>query len=188
MATNPALILIAVTLVNYYVTTFTIWFGHWFSHLKNNPLAPFHVAGHHIFYPDSRHILSQRFIYGRGKQSSIYSLLPWLIIQSLGQFLWFSWTNYIVCLTSEIALVIVFSQLHGEFHRRDSRLETFAWFCRARQRHALHHDRDINYMVGDHFWDRLFGTYMRSEEAGMEALEQVKVSEKSASPQRVEIN
>lgn len=187
MATDPAVILIAVILMNYYVTTFTVWFGHWFSHLKKSPLAPFHVAGHHVFYPDSHHILSQKFIYGQGKKSSIYSLLPWLIVQSLGQFIWFSGTNYMVCLATEIALVVVFSQLHGEFHLRGSRLERFAWFRRARQHHALHHDRDVNYMVGDHFWDRLFGTYMPPAEVKVNARRRAKVTVKLASPKQVEL-
>jgi sterol desaturase/sphingolipid hydroxylase (fatty acid hydroxylase superfamily) len=149
----------ALTLMaNYYITTFVIWFAHWFSHLGKSPLAPFHVLGHHLFYPDSKNILSAQFIYGRGKQSSIYSLLPWLVLQSLIQFLLLPSQYYLTCLAGEILIVVVTNQLHTEFHLIGSRLERSSWFLKARARHAIHHDRDVNYMVGDHFWDRVFGT------------------------------
>jgi|GEM_PF-2177289 len=156
---QPYLFLCAISLANYYATTLALWFGHWFAHLKRSPLAPFHVLGHHAFYPDSRHLMSARFIYGQRRQSSIYSLLPWLMVQSAIQLALLSWPSYFISLTGEIALVIVFNQIHTEFHLHDSRWNGFRWFQKARRRHALHHDDDVNYMVGDHFWDRLFGTF-----------------------------
>jgi len=150
---------VAVATANYFTTTFAIWFAHWFAHLKRSPLASFHVTGHHAFYPDSAHILSERFIYGRGRQSSIYSLLPWLVLQSLLQFLLLPRGAYLIALAGEILLVVLANQIHSAFHIRGSGLERFACFRRARRRHAIHHDRDVNYMVGDHFWDRVFGTF-----------------------------
>jgi len=155
----PYLVLGAIWLLNYYVTTFAIWFGHWFAHLKRSPLAPFHILGHHAFYPNSQHLLSVKFIYGQKRQSSIYSLLPWLILQSVAQLAILSWRNYLAYLAGQIAIVIVINQIHTEFHLRDSCLNNFCWFQRARQRHARHHDDDINFMVGDHFWDRVLGTF-----------------------------
>jgi sterol desaturase/sphingolipid hydroxylase (fatty acid hydroxylase superfamily) len=52
---------------------------------------------------------------------------------------------------------------HLQFHVSASPLKRFAWFCRARSIHAAHHDDDVNFMVADHFWDRVFGTYAKIE-------------------------
>jgi len=149
----------ALSIANYYLTTLAIWVGHWYSHQNNSPLASFHILGHHAFYPDSKTLVSRTFIYGQGRRSSIYALLPWLLLQTVLQFTILSLRNYVICLGGEIAIVVLINYLHTEMHVRDSWLENFSWFIRARRVHAIHHDRDINYMVADHLWDRAFATY-----------------------------
>ena len=163
MVGDRVITIVVVIAANYYITTFSIWFGHWFSHLKKSPLAPFHVSGHHVFYPSSQSMLSQQFIYGSGISSRIFALLPWLLLQTLVQFLLLPWWKHLSCLAEEILIVIVFNYLHTQFHLLNSRLEKFFWFRRARDRHALHHDWDVNYMVGDHLWDRVLGTYLENK-------------------------
>ena len=145
---------------NYCATTLNLWFGHWFSHVKRSPLAGFHVSGHHAFYPDSGHMRSDAFIYGAGRSSSIFAFLPWLVLQAGIQLVVLPPRTFLLCFVETALIVAALNYLHTQFHLTRSRLEGFRWFRVARQRHEVHHDRDINYMVGDHFWDRRFGTYV----------------------------
>jgi sterol desaturase/sphingolipid hydroxylase (fatty acid hydroxylase superfamily) len=65
-----------------------------------------------------------------------------------------------VAATAELVLVAVaHSYVHTHFHLTESWLARFAWFRHAQATHDLHHDRDINFMVFDYFWDRVFGTF-----------------------------
>ena len=45
------------------------------------------------------------------------------------------------------------------FHFRESKLQWFKWFLKARRLHEYHHDIDVNFMVADHFWDKCLRTY-----------------------------
>jgi len=152
----------ALLVANYYWSTLSLWVGHWFSHLAKSPLAGFHVGGHHAIYPDSRHMRTEAFRYGRGRSSSLFSLLPGLVLQTLLQGLIFSPWAWLLCAVETALVAAALSRLHIEFHLIDSKLERFRWFRRARRRHETHHDRDLNYMVGDHFWDRRFRPFTGS--------------------------
>ena len=144
---------------NYYLTTFSIWFGHWSSHLRYSPTYDFHVGGHHALYPDSRSSISRTFLYGSGRHDSLFALLPPLVVQAvIIGFLTASWLRWGLWLeTAAIATEV--SWLHAQFHTGRSVLNRFAWFRQARKVHFAHHDRDVNFMVGDHFWDRVWRTY-----------------------------
>lgn len=158
MDTIALLNLIMLSTLNYYVTTFSIWFGHWFSHLKGGPLTSFH-AGHHALYPDSQTMRSEVFLYASGKHDSNFALVPWLVLQAALQYLLLPLSLFLPCLLQTTILSILIGYIHLNFHLLNSRLERFGWFRRARRRHELHHDADKNFMVADHFWDRLFGTF-----------------------------
>src|SRR5437764_11898442 len=137
---------------NYYLTTLVLWFGHWFSHLSYSPTHEFHVGGHHSLYPSSRRSISARFLYGSGKHDSLFALLPPLLVQA-GALAWLtaSWTrSTLLCETALIATGM--SWLHAQFHTGRSGLKGYEWFRRARAVHFAHHDSDVNFMVGDHFW------------------------------------
>src|SRR3954468_22022828 len=67
---------------NYYLTTLTIWLGHWSSHFPSSPTYGFHVGGHHSLYPDSKTSLSDKFLYGSGRHDSLFALLPTLLMQA----------------------------------------------------------------------------------------------------------
>ena len=156
--TNTEHLLIAsgALVANYYATTFSIWFGHWFSHRAGSPLRCFHVGGHHVFYPCSRRSLSERFIYGSGRQDSIYALIPWLILQQVIQFLLLPLWLFCVCFLGTVAVVVLMNHLHTHYHLRGSTLVRYRWFRRARAYHFAHHDADVNFAVVDPFWDRVF--------------------------------
>jgi sterol desaturase/sphingolipid hydroxylase (fatty acid hydroxylase superfamily) len=143
----------------YYLSTLMIWVGHYLPHRPASRLREFHIGGHHALYPDSQHARSPRFLYGWGRHESLVPQLPWLI--GLGLVFWvvlpraFAWAA-----TAELVLVaVVHSYVHAQFHLTTSWLERFAWFRHAQATHDLHHDRDINFMVFDYFWDRVFGTF-----------------------------
>ena len=153
-------ILLTVTLVgSYYLTTLTLWFGHWFSHLAWSPMRGFHVLGHHALYPDSACLLSSAFRYASGKHDSLYALVPWLVLQQAGLFFLLPAWLFLASLLAAAAILSLTTYCHLQFHVRGAPLERFAWFRLARRVHAAHHDGDVNFMVAHHFWDRVFGTY-----------------------------
>jgi sterol desaturase/sphingolipid hydroxylase (fatty acid hydroxylase superfamily) len=65
----------------------------------------------------------------------------------------------VICLLETTSIVVALNYLHTQFHLLGPRLEQSRWFLEARARHEHHHDLDVNFMVGDHFWDRCFRTY-----------------------------
>ena len=143
----------------YYATTLALWAGHWFSHLPWSSLRTFHLAGHHTLYPDSRHTRSTQFHYGSGRASSIPALLPWLLIEATLAWVLDAGWRLAVAIGEIVVLVVLFNAVHTQFHLLAPGLERRRWFRTARRRHELHHDADVNFMVGDHFWDRVFGTF-----------------------------
>lgn len=158
-AAGSLLLVLAAVVAIYYLSTLMVWIGHYLPHRPGNPLRDFHLGGHHAHYPDSSHVRSETFIYGHGRNDSLVPQLPWLI--GLGFTLWLILpAGWGVAAAAEVALIAALnSYVHMHFHLTHSWLARFAWFRQARARHDLHHDRDVNFMVADHFWDRLFGTY-----------------------------
>jgi len=147
--------------LNYYLVTFALWFGHWFSHLSWSPLRDFHVLGHHFLYPNSRHALSARFHYSHGKHNSNFAFLPWLSLVAVTEFLLLPPWQFMACIFIAVLIVSAHSFIHLQFHIADSPLLRFRWFQYARDTHFIHHDKDKNFMVADHFWDRAFRTYQK---------------------------
>lgn len=143
----------------YYLSTLMIWIGHYLPHRPGNWLREFHLGGHHRHYPDSRHVRGERFIYGQGRHDSLVPQLPWLIglAAALSSALPGGWGP--AAAAEVMAVAAANSYIHKHFHLSHSWLLRFAWFRRARAEHDLHHDRDVNFMVADRFWDRLFGTH-----------------------------
>lgn len=143
----------------YYLTTLMIWLGHYLPHRPGNRFREFHMGGHHTLYPDSDHARSEQFIYGHGRHDSLVVQLPWLI--ALAAVFWrLLPAPFAVAAIGELLLVAVaHSYVHMHFHLTASWLDRYAWFRRAQAAHHLHHDRDINFMVFDYFWDRVFGTF-----------------------------
>lgn len=159
LTVTDAMIAVPGVIVVYYLATLMIWLGHYLPHRPGSRLRQFHMGGHHTHYPDSRHARSMKFLYGRGRNDSLVPQLPWLIGLGtvLGAALPAGWN---LAAAIEVLLVAAaHSYVHMHFHLERSGLARFAWFRRAQAEHDLHHDRDVNFMVADHFWDRRFGTY-----------------------------
>jgi len=66
---------------------------------------------------------------------------------------------FVICLIQTIAITSLVGCTHIQFHLRNSKLERFKWFLKARRLHEYHQDLDINVMVADHFWDKCLRTY-----------------------------
>lgn len=163
---NRILLVAGLLTANYYATTFAIWLGHWSSHSRYSPLRDFHMGGHHALYPDSNTCLSRTFLYGTGRHDSLFALLPLLIAQvaALG-LVTPAWLRGVLWLeTVAVAAAVIW--LHSQFHKDRATLDRFAWFNGARRVHFAHHDRDVNFMIGDPFWDRLLGTHEWPNPAG----------------------
>jgi hypothetical protein len=145
----------------YFATTFALWFSHWFAHLRRGPLTGFHVRGHHRLYPSGAACLADSFRYGKGREDSVYSFVPWLAVLAAAIW-WILPLGLAVAVTAEGMVVVgLFSYLHEQFHVSGSRLESSERFLRARALHFRHHDRRVNFAVYDHFWDFAFGTFQR---------------------------
>jgi hypothetical protein len=150
---------VASLIGNYYATTGSIWFGHWYSHRSNSPFRGFHVLGHHALYPDSHSCHSTIFRAGSGWHDSTVALAPWLILQILAEFLLLPLPIFALCLFEAILLMIAFSYIHVQFHLERPSFAGFKWFDRSHALHLVHHDMETNYMVLDHFWDQRFHTF-----------------------------
>lgn len=153
------LLVVSLLLGGYLATTLALWTAHWFSHLSWSPLRGFHMLGHHALYPDGRHCLTERFVFGSGWHDSVYAFLPWLAIEAIAIWMTLPWEPAVLVTAEAALLVWVFSYVHEQFHIASSRLTGSVHFLRARERHFLHHDRHTNFGVFDHFWDRAFGTF-----------------------------
>jgi sterol desaturase/sphingolipid hydroxylase (fatty acid hydroxylase superfamily) len=143
----------------YALTTLSIWFAHWLWHLDLGPHRGLHARGHHRAYPSARFTRSATPIRTPLKYNGIYALVPCLVVQELLQFLVLPPALWTVCLVQALLIVAGVNYLHTQCHVLGSRLEQFGWFARIRRAHDAHHEGDVNYMVGDHFWDRVLGTY-----------------------------
>jgi sterol desaturase/sphingolipid hydroxylase (fatty acid hydroxylase superfamily) len=156
----PSSIILVVLVGGYLATTLILWIAHRFSHLSWSPLRGFHVGGHHALYPSRQRCLTERFIFGSGWHDSIYAFVPWLAIEAV-----VIWTllprNIAILTTAEAVLLIwLFSYVHEQFHIGSSRFVRSPLFLRARELHLFHHDQEVNFAVFDHFWDRVFSTFV----------------------------
>ncbi len=143
----------------YFATTFALWLGHWLSHLEWSPFRIFHVLGHHRLYPNGGKLRTRKFIYSKGIHDSNYALAPWLILVIMGEFVVLPLWLALICFVQSAILIGLFSVIHLQFHLESPFCRRFLWFQRARSRHNLHHFEDVNFMVVDHFWDRVFRTW-----------------------------
>lgn len=148
----------------YYLATLMIWIGHYLPHRPDSRLREFHMGGHHSHYPDSSRMRGANFIYGKGRNDSLVPQLPWLIGLALALW-WVLPAGYGLAAVAEVTLLAALnSYVHMHFHLSRSWLWRYEWFRQARAAHDIHHDRDVNFMVADHFWDKVFGTYDRPQE------------------------
>jgi sterol desaturase/sphingolipid hydroxylase (fatty acid hydroxylase superfamily) len=152
-------LLVSLAIVTYRATTLAIWCGHWLPHRPGSRLREFHMDGHHTLYADSAHARSAFFVFARGRHSSLVPLAPGVLALAGAQWLVYPAPLALACTLEIAAVVAALTYAHNCFHVDGCWLARFRWFRRARAIHDLHHDADVNFMVVDHFWDRVFGTF-----------------------------
>jgi len=120
-----------------------------------------HINFHHSYYAKG-HLVSARYI-GKEGNNTPYFFLPVIVVGIFSYFLLpfdFFLVQVIACAGSFYAHVF----FDKEYHIENSRLGRFAWFRRKQELHFVHHRHaDSNFAVLDFFWDRLLGTFRRSD-------------------------
>ena len=135
---------------------------YWLGHRRlGGALYRNHIKFHHTYYAKGR-LVSAKYRGAEGNNTP-YFLIPTVLVGA-GLFLVLPLALFVVTALAGAASFYAHVLLDKEYHVEDSRFERFAWFRRKRQLHFVHHlHADRNFAVIDFFWDRLIGTYRRSE-------------------------
>ena len=117
-----------------------------------------HVFDHHRIYAP-KHLVSARYSDIERSLTPYYSLLVAAAIGLLGLKL-----PKAPLLGFSAMLVVSYAAhayVHEHYHLEKSWLDRWAWFCRRRDLHYMHHrNTRCNFAVLDFFWDRLLGTFV----------------------------
>src|SRR3974390_2194247 len=109
--------------LNYYAVTLMIWLGHFLPHRPQSRLRQFHMGGHHALYPDSQHIRTACFLYGKGRQDSLVPMLPWLTLLLSVEWLLLPVRWAAIASIQVVVIAIAHSYVHAQFHLSRARLE-----------------------------------------------------------------
>jgi hypothetical protein len=120
-----------------------------------------HVEFHHTHY--SPEALVSRIYLGEDGNNTPFFFIPVCLVGACTYILLpldLFVVQVVACAASFYAHVF----FDKEYHVEGSRLSRFAWFRRKQELHFAHHrNADCNFAVIDFFWDRLLGTYRRSD-------------------------
>ncbi len=135
---------------------------YWLGHRRlGGALYRNHIKFHHTYYAQG-HLVSTKYRGAEGNNTP-YFLIPTVLVGA-GLFYLLPLALFVVTALAGAASFYAHVLLDKEYHLENSRFERFAWFRRKRQLHFVHHlHADRNFAVIDFFWDRLIGTYKRSE-------------------------
>ncbi|MDB5409289.1 MAG: hypothetical protein JWL84_4201 [Rhodospirillales bacterium] len=120
-----------------------------------------HIKFHHTYY--SKDHLVSRTPLGQEGNNTPFFFIPVFLVGGC---------TYLVLPTDlfvvQVAACAVSFYAHvffdKEYHVEGSRLQRFGWFRRKQELHFSHHRHaDSNFAVIDFFWDRILGTYRKSD-------------------------
>jgi len=120
-----------------------------------------HIDFHHAYYSKD-HLVSRTYL-GEEGNNTPYFFIPVFMVGAL---------TYIVLPTDLFVVQVVACAasfyahvfFDKEYHVEGSRFQRFAWFRRKQELHFVHHRHaNCNYAVIHFFWDRVLGTYRRSD-------------------------
>jgi sterol desaturase/sphingolipid hydroxylase (fatty acid hydroxylase superfamily) len=127
-----------------------------------------HINFHHTYYSQD-HLVSRTYLGDEGNNTPFFFIPVFLVgactyfILPVDLFL----VQIVACAASFYAHVF----FDKEYHVEGSRMQRFAWFRRKQELHFVHHRHaNSNFAVIHFFWDRVLGTYRRSD-AGQTQLE-----------------
>jgi len=134
----------------------------WLGHRRlGGALYRNHIKFHHHHYARGR-LVSATYRGAEGNNTPFF-LIPTVLVGA-GMFFLLPLELFLVMTLVGSASFYAHVLLDKEYHVEDTRLKRFAWFRRKQQLHFVHHlHADRNFAVIDFFWDKLIGTYRRSE-------------------------
>ena len=132
-------------------------------HPMGGKLFKNHINFHHTHYSKD-HLVSQICPGNEGKNTPFFLIPVFLVgactylVLAMDLFM----VQVLACAASFYAHVFFDKQYHVE----GSRLQRYAWFRRKQELHFVHHRHaNTNFAVIHFFWDRILGTYRRSNAA-----------------------
>jgi sterol desaturase/sphingolipid hydroxylase (fatty acid hydroxylase superfamily) len=119
-----------------------------------------HIRFHHTYYARG-HLVSSTYRGDEGNNTP-YFLIPSILVAA-AMFFVLPWDVFLVAVAVSATSSFAHVYFDKEYHVEGSKLARFAWFRHKQQLHFIHHlHADSNFAVIDFFWDRLLGTYRRS--------------------------
>jgi sterol desaturase/sphingolipid hydroxylase (fatty acid hydroxylase superfamily) len=135
------------------------WLGH---HRLGGRFFRNHLNFHHTYYARG-HLVSAVYR-GMDGNNTPFFLIPTILV---GGVLFFVLPFKLFVAMALASTVSFYAHVYidKEYHVEGSSLERFAWFRRKRQLHFAHHlHANSNFAVIDFFWDRMLGTYRKSDQ------------------------
>ncbi len=122
-----------------------------------------HINFHHTYYSKD-HLVSKAYLGEEGNNTPFF-LIPVFLVGACAYLLLpmdLFLVQVVACAASFYAHVF----FDKEYHVEGSRFQRFAWFRRKQALHFVHHRHaNTNFAVIHFFWDRILGTYRRSNAA-----------------------
>ena len=122
-----------------------------------------HINFHHTYYSKD-HLVSKVYLGEEGNNTPFF-LIPVFLVGAFAYLLLpmdLFLVQVVACAASFYAHVF----FDKEYHVDGSRFQRFAWFRRKQALHFVHHRHaNTNFAVIHFFWDRILGTYRRSNAA-----------------------
>jgi sterol desaturase/sphingolipid hydroxylase (fatty acid hydroxylase superfamily) len=120
-----------------------------------------HLNFHHTHYSED-HLVSLTHLGDEGNTTP-YFFIPILLAGGCAYFL-LPLDLFVVMVAAGSASFYAQVLFDNEYHSERSRLHRFAWFRRKQELHFIHHRHaDSNFAIIHFFWDRILGTYRRSD-------------------------
>jgi hypothetical protein len=120
-----------------------------------------HINFHHTHYSDA-HLVSRTYLGDEGNTTP-YFFIPVFLVGGCAYFL-LPLNLFVVMVIASAASFYAHVFFDKEYHVEGSRLQRFAWFRRHQELHFVHHRHaNSNFGVIHFFWDKILGTYRRSD-------------------------
>src|SRR5665213_3065456 len=166
-AVLPLVLTLSLFLVMAIATHLVMSFGQTLIHYKvaHHPMGGTifrnHINFHHTHYSDD-HLVSLTYLGDEGNTTP-YFFIPIFVVGGCAYFL-LPLNLFVVMVIASAASFYAHIYFDKEYHSEKSWLQPFAWFRRKQELHFIHHRHaDSNYAVIHFFWDRILGTYRKTD-------------------------
>ena len=163
---SPLILKLSLFLMTAVATHFIMSFGQTLLHYKvahrpiGGKLFRNHINFHHTHYAGD-HLVSRRYLGDEGNITP-YFFIPVFLVGGCAYFL-LPLNLFVVMVIASAASFYAHVFLDKEYHVEGSWLQRFAWFRRKQELHFVHHRHaNSNFGVIHFFWDKVLGTYRKS--------------------------